>query len=182
MTVYCNMDKFDGGWTVLQRRQDNTNFYRTWAEYKKGFGNVEKSFWLGNDNIHILTSNGKYELRIDLGDWTGNKWYAIYKTFAVGNEINKYILTVGGYSGNAKDCLTYHNGMKFTTKDVDKDKSSINCANQAKGGWWYRACHQSNLNGIYKKGKSPYKNVVSWNLIKTNVYSMKFARMMIRRL
>ncbi|CAC5419727.1 Fibrinogen-like protein A,Ryncolin-4,Angiopoietin-related protein 7,Angiopoietin-related protein 1,Ficolin-3,Ficolin-1-B,Techylectin-5A,Ficolin-2,Ryncolin-1,Tenascin-R,Fibrinogen-like protein 1,Angiopoietin-1,Ficolin-1,Ryncolin-3,Fibroleukin,Ryncolin-2,Angiopoietin-related protein 2,Tenascin,Angiopoietin-4 [Mytilus coruscus] len=116
MTVYCNMDDYDGGWTVLQRRQDKTNFYRTWAEYKKGFGNVEKSFWLGNNNIHILTKSGRYELRIDLSDWTGNKWYAIYKTFSVGNEATKYRLNIGGFSGNAKDGLAHHNGMKFSTK------------------------------------------------------------------
>lgn len=55
----------------------------------------------GNDNIHVLTTSGRYELRIDLSDWTGNKWYAIYKTFSVGNENTKYKLNVGGYSGNA---------------------------------------------------------------------------------
>ncbi|XP_052059649.1 ryncolin-1-like [Mytilus californianus] len=181
MTVYCNMNDYGGGWTVLQRRQDITNFYRTWTEYRKGFGNVEKSFWLGNDNIHILTSSGKYELRIDLGDWTGNKWYAIYKTFLVGNEANKYILKVGGYSGNAKDGLTYHNGMKFSTKDHDNDKSSSNCAEKAKGGWWYNNCHHSNLNGIYKTQQTSHWDGVSWNLIKGSSYSMKYARMMIRR-
>lgn len=60
---------------VLQRRQDNTNFYRTWAEYKKGFGNDEKSFWLGNccinaiiihltiaaDNIEIIIVNAIFD-------------------------------------------------------------------------------------------------------------------------
>ncbi|VDI40474.1 ficolin, partial [Mytilus galloprovincialis] len=182
MTVYCNMVDYDGGWTVLQRRQDKTDFYRTWAEYKKGFGNVEKSFWLGNDNIHILTSSGKYELRIDLGDWTGNKWYAIYKKFTVGNEASKYILTVGGYSGDAKDGLKIHNGSSFSTKDQDNDKDTKrDCAKTAKGGWWYNNCHHVNLNGVYKKGKTSHWDVVSWNLIKTDHYSMKFARMMIRR-
>lgn len=72
--------------------------------------------------------------------------------------------------------------MKFTTKDRDNDKSSKHCAEHAKGGWWYRDCHHSNLNGIYKKGKSHYWNVVSWSLIKDKTYSMKFARMKIRRL
>ncbi|CAC5374032.1 Fibrinogen-like protein A,Ryncolin-4,Angiopoietin-related protein 7,Angiopoietin-related protein 1,Ficolin-3,Ficolin-1-B,Techylectin-5A,Ficolin-2,Ryncolin-1,Tenascin-R,Fibrinogen-like protein 1,Angiopoietin-1,Fibrinogen C domain-containing protein 1-A,Tenascin-N,Ryncolin-3,Tenascin,Fibroleukin,Fibrinogen C domain-containing protein 1,Fibrinogen gamma chain,Ryncolin-2,Fibrinogen beta chain,Angiopoietin-related protein 6,Techylectin-5B,Angiopoietin-related protein 2,Angiopoietin-2,Ficolin-1-A,Fibrinogen gamm len=181
MTVYCNMDDYDGGWTVLQRRQDKTNFYRTWAEYKKGFGNVEKSFWLGNDNIHILTKSGRYELRIDLSDWTGKKWYAIYKTFSVGNEATKYKLNVGGYSGNANDGMAFHNGMKFSTKDQDNDKKSRDCAKLAKGGWWYADCHDVNLNGVYKTGKTSNWDVVSWNKIQGSTYSMKFARMMIRR-
>lgn len=33
---------------VLQRRQNGqTDFFRKWAEYRAGFGNVEDEFWLG---------------------------------------------------------------------------------------------------------------------------------------
>ncbi|VDI06868.1 Hypothetical predicted protein [Mytilus galloprovincialis] len=136
----------------------------------------------GNDNIHVLTTSGRYELRIDLSDWKGNKWFAIYKTFSLGNENTRYELNIGEYSGNAKDGLARHNGMKFSTKDQDNDKSSkTDCAELAKGGWWYASCHCSNLNGIYKTGNTKHWDVVSWNEIKGSRYSMKFARMMIRR-
>lgn len=74
------------------------------------------------------------------------------------------------------------NGMNFSTKDQDNDKDSKrDCAELAKGGWWYTSCHSSNLNGVYKTGNTKHWDVVSWNLIKGSNYSMKFARMMIRR-
>ena len=39
------------------------------------------------------------------------------------------------------DSLTYHAGMKFSTKDVDNDLwKEDSCAVHHKGGWWYKGC------------------------------------------
>jgi len=56
--------------------------------------------------------------------------------------------------GNATNRLTYHNDRKFSTKDQDNDKSTVNCAarNDVKGAWWYGNCRTSNLNGVYRNG------------------------------
>ncbi|CAG2196063.1 Tenascin-R,Ryncolin-2,Ficolin-3,Veficolin-1,Ryncolin-1,Fibrinogen C domain-containing protein 1-A,Fibrinogen C domain-containing protein 1,Fibrinogen C domain-containing protein 1-B,Fibroleukin,Ficolin-2,Tenascin,Ficolin-1,Fibrinogen-like protein A,Ryncolin-3,Angiopoietin-related protein 7,Angiopoietin-4,Ryncolin-4 [Mytilus edulis] len=100
--VYCDFKTDKGGWTVFQRRLNGkTDFYRGWEAYKNGFGNLEAEFWLGNEKIHSLTKQGKYELRVDISDFNGNKAYATYSTFSVGDASTNYKLTVAGYSGNA---------------------------------------------------------------------------------
>ncbi|XP_061176951.1 ficolin-1-like [Saccostrea echinata] len=136
---------------VIQKRQDSdVDFYRTWIEYKDGFGNATKNYWIGNDAIHILTKDKNQELRVDLQRHNGEQAYAVYTTFYIGDENNKYTLTVSGYNGTAGDSLIdWHNGMKFSTKDQDNDMSSVNCATKYHGAWWYNACYQSNLNGQY---------------------------------
>ena len=89
-----------GGWTIFQRRIDGSvDFYLGWDDYKKGFGNLNGEFWLGLDKIHRLTESGQNVLRVDLEDFQNSRGYAHYSTFAVGNEIEKYKLTVGCYSG-----------------------------------------------------------------------------------
>lgn len=62
---------------VIQRRDDfgepRENFNRDWADYKNGFGDPSKEFWLGNENIYMLTNNEDYALRVELEDFEGNK-------------------------------------------------------------------------------------------------------------
>lgn len=42
--------------------------------------------------------------------------------------------------------------MAFSTKDRDNDVWKKDCAVEHRAAWWYRACHDSNLNGITFKG------------------------------
>lgn len=100
LKVFCEQEVADGGWTVIffhftenkwilkiflknaiikviQRRDDfgepRENFNRDWADYKNGFGDPAKEFWLGNENIYMLTNNEDYILRVELEDFEGNK-------------------------------------------------------------------------------------------------------------
>ncbi|ROT72984.1 FreD [Penaeus vannamei] len=78
-TVYCDQDTDGGGWTVFQRRRKGPareDFYRTWLEYKLGFGHMDGGeFWLGLDLLHHLTSTELQELRVDLEDHEGGaRW------------------------------------------------------------------------------------------------------------
>ncbi|CAG2244384.1 Tenascin-R,Ryncolin-2,Angiopoietin-related protein 1,Ficolin-3,Ryncolin-1,Fibrinogen C domain-containing protein 1-A,Fibrinogen C domain-containing protein 1,Ficolin-2,Fibrinogen-like protein 1,Tenascin,Ficolin-1,Fibrinogen-like protein A,Microfibril-associated glycoprotein 4,Ryncolin-3,Techylectin-5A,Ryncolin-4 [Mytilus edulis] len=126
--AYCDMDT-DGG---DGQYDDSVNFQRTWTECENGFGNVNGEYWLGNRHIHRLTTSGTYELRIDLTDKNNKTKYAKYKTFVVGDATSQYKLTIGGYSGDAGDSLSYHNGMKFSTVDRDNDLNSSNCAKKSR--------------------------------------------------
>ena len=82
-----------------KRLNGSVDFYRGWTEYKDGFGPLTGEFWLGLDNIHRLTSSGKYKLRVDLEDFTGKTYYAEYDVFEVASEEEKYKLSVGNYTG-----------------------------------------------------------------------------------
>ncbi|XP_060560030.1 CUB and sushi domain-containing protein 3-like isoform X2 [Ruditapes philippinarum] len=180
ISVRCDMDTTSGGWTIIQRRISSSDFYKTWAEYKKGFGDVESNYWLGNDNIATFTSGGNYKIRFDLYDKNNVHKYAEYSTFKTTGESQKYELTVSGYSGTAGDSLSIHNGQKFSTKDNDNDPSSTtNCAVLYTGAWWYEACHDSNLNGMY--GSSESGKGVIWFTISGITESLLKTEMKIKR-
>ena len=84
-------------------------------------------------------------------------------------------------TGNAGDSLSYHNGMKFTTKDVDNDKyGSGNCAVIEKGAWWYNKCSFSNLNGLYRTSPHYTQDGIYWYHWKKSWYPFKNAEMKIR--
>ena len=118
-----------GGWTVFQRRKDGgTDFYRDWAQYQGGFGDINGEHWLGNDRLAAMTK-GARTLRIDMANTVGTKYYAKYNTFQIADGSKKYRLNVSGFTGTASDALSYQNGHPFTTKDQDNDKHSVaNCA------------------------------------------------------
>ena len=98
--VYCDHKTDGGGWTVFQKRRDGSvDFYRTWDDYKRGFGNLTGEFWLGLDRIHRLTVSNNNKLRVDLEDNLGNTAFAEYSSFTVASEQAKYQLSLGKYSG-----------------------------------------------------------------------------------
>ena len=167
---------------MFQRRQDGSvDFYRGWQDYKAGFGQLTAEFWLGNDKIHRLTASRPSSLRVELEDWNGVKAYAKYGTFNIGDEQAKYRLEVGSYSGTAGDSLAggYSlNNMAFTTKDRDNDRSSSNCAVSWTGAWWYRNCHDSNLNGQYLGEKIDSRGL-KWFAFRISL-SLKFTEMKLR--
>ncbi|KAL1275051.1 hypothetical protein QQF64_027865, partial [Cirrhinus molitorella] len=172
---------------VIQRREDGSvNFFREWDSYREGFGKITGEYWLGLKQIHALSIQGNYELRIDLEDFENSTAFAQYGVFGVGlfsvdPEDDGYPLTIADYSGTAGDSLLKHNGMKFTTKDRDNDHSENNCASFYHGAWWYRNCHTSNLNGQYLRGQhTSYADGIEWSSWTGWQYSLKFTEMKIR--
>ncbi|XP_040187280.1 ficolin-1-like [Rana temporaria] len=183
LRVLCDMDTDGGGWIIFQRRWDGSvDFFRDWKAYKAGFGNLLTEFWLGNDNLHLLTSSGTWELRIDVQDYNNTKQYMKYSSIKVLGESDKYQLLLGDFKGgNVGDIMNYHNKMKFTTEDQDNDeRSSANCAVQFKGGWWYNECYKANMNGLYYLEPDTSNLGINLQIDKGMQFSYKFTEMKIR--
>ena len=90
---------------VFQRRQDGSvDFYRNWAQYASGFGDVEGEFWLGNENIHAISNaSGKiHQLRVDLNDGVESR-VAKYESFAVDGPEDNYRVHRGEYMDNSSN-------------------------------------------------------------------------------
>ncbi|XP_069002455.1 fibrinogen like 1B isoform X1 [Embiotoca jacksoni] len=198
--VYCDMED-GGGWTVFQkRRHGKVDFNRDWVDYRDGFGDFKlwnDEFWLGNEHIHSLLSEGKSLMKIDLMDWDGQRSHAFYENFRITDEADKYRLKYGLYSGRAGDALTGGGGMveqwsaclggmQFSTRDQDNDRYlQGSCAQENKAGWWFNRCHAANLNGnFYRRGeyKGQYDNGVVWGTWKGLWYSLRHTTMKVRPL
>ncbi|KAF0302155.1 Techylectin-5B [Amphibalanus amphitrite] len=183
----CDQDTDGGGWTVFQRRADiqpRQDFFLGWEAYKWGFGALDGEFWWGLENLWLVTAqlDRRYQVRVDLEDFEGDRRHAVYDGFSVASERNGYRLTVANYTGTAGDSLLRHSGLKFSTKDRDQDTFERgSCALNHKGGWWYGHCHSSNLNGRYLAGNhSSYADGVNWIKFRGHYHSLKSAEMKMR--
>uniref|UniRef100_A0A6J0UM27 Fibrinogen-like protein 1-like protein n=1 Tax=Pogona vitticeps TaxID=103695 RepID=A0A6J0UM27_9SAUR len=154
LVVQCHMDGCNG-WTIIQQNTYNTEitWSETWTTYKYGFGNLEGDHWLGNEYIRLITEQKWYKVRINLVDADNNHRYAEYDSFVLQDENHGYAVKLGTYEGNAGDSLSssqlknMHDNMKFSCKDKDNDRTTLqNCADANGGGWWYDSCQNALLN------------------------------------
>nr|XP_005499601.1 angiopoietin-4 isoform X1 [Columba livia] len=182
--AYCDMETDRGGWTVIQLRANGSlSFQRGWREYKQGFGDAAGEYWLGNEAVHLLTSQAPYTLRIELQDWEGSQVYAHYGKFQLGSERQRYRLSLQDYSGTAgQQSGMAPQGTRFSTRDADNDNCLCKCAQMLSGGWWFDACGLSNLNGIYYPARHNIRklNGIRWHHFQGPSYSLKGTHMMIR--
>ncbi|XP_059160762.1 angiopoietin-related protein 7-like [Physella acuta] len=176
----CDTKTDGGGWIIFQRRVlGDVNFTRDWNDYKHGFGSMIGDFWLGNDWISNLTLMGYNELRIDMTR-KGIKYYAHYDHFKVDNEAASYTLYMSSFSGNVKDYLKYHHGMKFST--IDRDNcihSGADCAGKHKSGWWYHSYISVSLNGVW--GTTDSNTGIYWYELSSDGHIADSVEMKVRR-
>ncbi|CAH1784710.1 unnamed protein product [Owenia fusiformis] len=163
--VWCDMDTPPGGWMVIQRRIDDTqSFNKGWKEYREGFGDVSKNFWLGLDNMFLLTNQKHYSLRVDLWDFFDSRVYAEYKHFYIDGQRDRYKLHVANHTGSCPDGLSHHNGVAFSTPDQDNDAwADYHCGQEWVSGWWFNNCWFVILNGQYYNSSEVKYRGISWN-------------------
>ncbi|XP_015258835.1 PREDICTED: angiopoietin-related protein 3 [Cyprinodon variegatus] len=182
--VYCEMSS-DQGFTVIQHRTDSTvDFDQTWEMYEKGFGDMQKDFWLGLKKIHTISQLGNYILRIDVEDWKEEKHWAEY-SFSLEGPSEDYTLHVSHVEGDLPDAMTNLTGSRFSTKDKSNDGiCSTDCARNCTGGWWLSACSETNLNGKYfslrAKGRSVRRRGIQWRPGSGPLYSLKMSKISLR--
>ncbi|XP_076009265.1 angiopoietin-related protein 4-like [Genypterus blacodes] len=155
--VLCEMTP-EGGWTVIQKRHDGSqNFNQLWESYQRGFGSLNGEFWLGLENIHSLSKQGRYLLQVEISDWSDQQKTAQYQ-FQLDGEEAMYALHLEQVpsSGDLVEAVnTGASGLPFSTSDRDNDlNKDFNCAELLSGGWWFSSCGDSNLNGKYPRRPS----------------------------
>ncbi|ESP00376.1 hypothetical protein LOTGIDRAFT_97079, partial [Lottia gigantea] len=158
-TVQCNMN--DGGGTMFMKNAQwdpDITTDKLWADYKAGFGIVMDNHWLGLEYMHYVSANRPQSAFMEVFsdiDYKG-RWRK-YDDFRIDDEASGYRLTYSGSDPWTQtdadadpnwikailpiplgDSMVGLNGTKFSTKDTDNDgNSTVNCAADFKGGWWY---------------------------------------------
>ncbi|XP_020814738.1 fibrinogen-like protein 1 isoform X2 [Drosophila serrata] len=180
--VFEDLPSAGPGWMLIQRRIDGSVVplpgYRC-SEYFNGFGDLSREFWLGYEKLHILTTNQRHELYIELVDFDNATAYARYDHFEVGSDKEHYALKkLGQYSGSAGDYLTLTSSCQQFVVDKNEDIPPYEMMDY---GWWENTL--CNLNGKYYG----YKKVLespdgiwwgTWNMGKR--HSLKSCKMLIR--
>ncbi|XP_075422653.1 microfibril-associated glycoprotein 4-like [Ascaphus truei] len=189
LPVYCDMTTSGMPWTVFQKRFDGSvDFAQNWKNYLKGFGQADGEYWLGLQNIYLLTVRGAYELRVELEDFEGNQVSALYANFslapqAINADNHGYSLQADGFTdGGAGDSLSSHTGAMFSTFDNDHDNGVPNCAEYWGGGFWYHSqgCAGAGLNARYNATR-PVQNVFSWETWGEYPESLRASQLKMRR-
>ena len=145
--AYCDQTTDGGGWVVVARRDGGRrSFDKTWKQYKRGFGPLDKDFWIGLESLSYLASPSlDTELRFDMREANGSVYHAYYSHFSVGPESDNYRLTVRGFDLE-KSTVPYegfseHDGYPFSTKDninlADLQSLCVRRVNSSNGGWWF---------------------------------------------
>ncbi|XP_069114627.1 fibroleukin-like [Argopecten irradians] len=170
-------------WLIVQRRYDGSlKFDKTWDEFKAGFGDLDGEYWLGNEVLHLLTHARNLSAMFVIEDWNGVEKYAQYDSIKVSSEADKYRMTVSGYSGTAGDCMSYHSGMQFSTKDSDNDgHGGGSCSLEYDSmGFWYNLCVNCNINAkhIVDTGGTNTHALI-WLTFSNKFQPMKKSKMMI---
>ena len=158
----------------------------SWSDYKAGFGfsGWELLGWTWND------APADFKCRIPVENWSPGELQVVVVLGRIRHlpdrRWNQRLRTAREWiQWGRRRGLQYtanpnwlHNGMKFTTYDVDNDlKATSNCAKMFLSGNWYNSCYYFLLTGSL--------SVAEWDSLKSVAglpsYSLIASRMMIKR-
>ncbi|WP_411026733.1 fibrinogen-related protein, partial [Salmonella sp. s54395] len=74
----------------MRRGNGEIFFYQNWNAYRNGFGGLGVDHWLGLEFIKLLANQRPSILRVDLYDCNGQRRFAEYDFFALGNVETNY--------------------------------------------------------------------------------------------
>ncbi|CAF3788526.1 unnamed protein product [Adineta steineri] len=173
--VFCHNTDYPQWLTIQNRETNSIDFNRTWIEYRRGFGNIRNrtDFWIGNENLHWLTSTYSCRLKIEVTDWYNETRTATYEVFRIANQQDGYRIKISEYHGdmevsNKIDSFSrWHHNARFST--YDHYATNTNCPQKhGGGGWWYHSgieCGHVQLNGrfaTHSDGLVPFNTGILW--------------------
>ncbi|TRY70175.1 hypothetical protein TCAL_12749, partial [Tigriopus californicus] len=116
------MDCDEDGWSVIQSRGQFGNrenyFARPWLAFVNGFGVPGMEFWLGLENMHLITNSKNYSLKITLEDTDGIVDHAIYTEFKISEKVHLRLEHGACHHGNL-------NSFNKNTNDTGSFADSI---------------------------------------------------------
>ncbi|KAK3785051.1 hypothetical protein RRG08_038003 [Elysia crispata] len=111
---------------LKRRLTGKEDFYRRFADYVFGFGDIESDHWLGLHFIHVLTYPRKAELVIRVRD--NGKYYDLFVSgFIVKGGRHFYQMTFDKIERGSlsHEAFERSKSSKFTTRDVDRDSHVV---------------------------------------------------------
>lgn len=63
-----------------------------------GFGDLNTEFWIGNDILHMVTNQKRYEMLIEMNDYENGSFYAMYRQVRFLTRYHKINITSQGYT------------------------------------------------------------------------------------
>ena len=138
MNLYCK-----NGWTIILSRGqfgNPTNYFdRTWQNMEQPFGDPDKEFWIGLENLYNITNNREYVLKIEMEGANGVDKISLYHGFKI-LDTHYYTLDLGPFNTTLSTALNdfvHHDGQKFSTINVDNDNAFLSsCVANFRGPGW----------------------------------------------
>ena len=163
MPVSCDQTVEGGGWMVWMHRSaevNDTNFNQTFDGFKKGFGRhggPDTEYYMGNENVHLLTQSGNLELRLDGVTYFGDNCSIGAMSFKMDSATQGYEITMGttiNLFKVHKEVLNSLNGRRFTRGDAHRCGKVTGWTH-----WWYSICTDFFLFGSHANVTVAHSNI-----------------------